>query len=190
MSDDLRFVSLLCKDSVLTGEILFVPSHLKIGGTVHQHIKCQGKLAIGRSGTVRGNVKADEVTVEGDFQGVMWASGTVTLTNSATVIGYISAEKLKIEEGAYCQFEACVDSEADKRLNQANLNLPSESEQKVAGIHDIDSTTSDPDEDEPASTENDAPAGDSNDSKRSTTKTDESYFPDEEEEKKMIDRFW
>lgn len=190
MSDDLRFVSLLCKDSVLTGEILFVPSHLKIGGTVHQHIECQGKLVIGPSGSVRGNIKTDELVVEGDFQGVIWAGGTVSITNSATVIGYISAEKLKIEEGAYCQFDACVDSEADKRLNQANLNLPSDSVQRVSDMRDTDSPPSDPEDEEPALTDDDAPAGDSDDSKRSTTKTDESYFPDEEKKKKMIDRFW
>lgn len=190
MSEDLRLVSLLCKDSVLSGDILFVPSHLKIGGKVHQHIECQGKLVIGRSGIVRGNIKTEELVLEGVFQGEVWASGTVSISSSATVIGYISAEKLKIEEGAYCQFDACVDTGAGKRLKQARLNLVSESVLNSIEKYNNDLLSSDQSDEEPSPSKDYTPEDDTRDSKHSTTKTDESYFPDEEEEKKMIDRFW
>lgn len=61
------------------------------------------RLTIGRTGRVRGDVRAGEVAASGAVRGNLDARSRVALGASANVIGDIRAASLSIAEGAYLQ---------------------------------------------------------------------------------------
>jgi cytoskeletal protein CcmA (bactofilin family) len=72
---------------------------LNVEGMVEGNIECHS-LALGETGTVKGEVRADTVAIKGTFSGAINAR-IVTLTRSAKVTGDITAsETLGIEPGA------------------------------------------------------------------------------------------
>jgi cytoskeletal protein CcmA (bactofilin family) len=72
---------------------------LNVEGMVEGNIECHS-LALGETGTVKGEVRADTVAIKGTFSGAINAR-VVTLARSAKVNGDITAsETLGIEPGA------------------------------------------------------------------------------------------
>lgn len=123
--NEMSFVSLLGEGSSIRDGNLTVSSHLKISGTVLQNIDCGGKLVIAGSGRVLGNIKAEDLVIEGVFEGNAWIRNHITIKRNAYVTGYLSGERIKIEEGAHCQIDTRVDREASMRFNEAMLDAPS-----------------------------------------------------------------
>src|SRR4051812_29036193 len=76
-------LSFIGAEAELTGDIA-TASHLHIDGTVHGDISCAA-LIQGRTGTIAGNVSADEVTIAGTVRGVIGAA-RVTLEATAKII--------------------------------------------------------------------------------------------------------
>jgi cytoskeletal protein CcmA (bactofilin family) len=72
---------------------------LNVEGMVEGNIECHS-LALGETGTVKGEVRADTVAIKGTFSGAINAR-VVTLARSAKVTGdIIASETLGIEPGA------------------------------------------------------------------------------------------
>jgi cytoskeletal protein CcmA (bactofilin family) len=72
---------------------------LNVEGMVEGNIECHS-LALGETGTVKGEVRADTVAIKGTFSGAINAR-VVTLARSAKVNGdIIASETLGIEPGA------------------------------------------------------------------------------------------
>jgi cytoskeletal protein CcmA (bactofilin family) len=71
---------------------------LHIDGQIVGNVSC-GRLAIGKDGAVRGDIKADEVVVSGKAEGVI-RTHRIMLQESARVMGDIFYEIISIEEGA------------------------------------------------------------------------------------------
>ncbi|TMJ15868.1 MAG: polymer-forming cytoskeletal protein [Alphaproteobacteria bacterium] len=90
-------LSFIGAEAELTGDIA-TASHLHIDGTVHGDISCAA-LIQGPSGTIAGNVSADEVTIAGTVRGVISAA-RVALEATAKIVGDISYESLTIAAGA------------------------------------------------------------------------------------------
>ncbi|MEX2573795.1 MAG: polymer-forming cytoskeletal protein, partial [Balneolaceae bacterium] len=124
-NDDLSYVSLLAKGSVINDQYLSVPSHLKISGIVTKNIECGGKLVIDSTGVVEGNVKAKDLVLHGKFEGNIWVQNTLSICRSAEITGYISADKLRVEEGAYCVMDADIDGQAKKRHDRSDIGVNS-----------------------------------------------------------------
>src|SRR5215467_9861739 len=78
--------------------ILETDGELHIDGQIVGSISCE-HLVIGKDGTVRGDIKADEVVVCGKTEGVIRAR-RIMLQESARVVGDIFYEIVSIEEGA------------------------------------------------------------------------------------------
>ncbi len=74
---------------------------LAVEGKIEGEIKVDGhKLFVARSATVKGNISAQEVIVEGTVAGNILAATKVTLTSQASLEGDILASRVSIEEGA------------------------------------------------------------------------------------------
>jgi cytoskeletal protein CcmA (bactofilin family) len=71
---------------------------LQLDGKVKGDINC-GSLVMGETGSVKGLVKADSVTVRGNVEGEI-RSKTVRLEKSAVVNGDVYHENLSVEAGA------------------------------------------------------------------------------------------
>jgi cytoskeletal protein CcmA (bactofilin family) len=75
---------------------------LYIDGQVEGTIDPKGnRLTIGPNGSVKANVNACAVIVQGTLEGTIHASDRVDLKQSAIVVGDITTQRISIEDGAY-----------------------------------------------------------------------------------------
>ena len=90
----------------ITGDIVS-DSNLLIEGEIIGNISCSGKVKIGTSGKIRGNLVCVNAEVDGAMDGELTIENLLVLHSTARIKGDIQTLKLTIEEGAY--FEgACV----------------------------------------------------------------------------------
>jgi len=76
---------------------------LVINGTIEGTITRMQRLTIGREGTVHASVDAQLVVIEGTMQGDVRAQKSVSVSQSANMVGNISAPTVTIQEGAKFQ---------------------------------------------------------------------------------------
>ena len=79
----------------VTGE-----GNLTIAGTVEGEINLRGNLSIEGDGTATSDVVAHDVTVAGNLEGNVEASGAVRLTAGSRTRGTVRGATISLEEGA------------------------------------------------------------------------------------------
>ena len=73
---------------------------LRIDGRVEGNIHSAGRVIIGETGFVKGDLTSKMLDVMGHFEGTIIVSETTVLKGSATVIGSLTPGKLVVEAGA------------------------------------------------------------------------------------------
>ena len=73
-------------------------NEISIQGTVEGDIECKD-LMVGKSGILKGKIKTDNLSVEGNVEGELTVKGLLKLMASGTVSGKISYGSLQIHEG-------------------------------------------------------------------------------------------
>lgn len=73
-------------------------NEISIQGSVEGDIECKD-LMVGKSGTLKGKIKADSLSVEGNIEGELTVKGPLKLMSSGTVSGKITYGSLQIHEG-------------------------------------------------------------------------------------------
>jgi cytoskeletal protein CcmA (bactofilin family) len=73
---------------------------VRMDGQLNGNISTAGRLAIGASGKVTGQIKCEQADVAGVVHGPMQVTHTLTLRQTAEVLGNIRVGKLVIEDGA------------------------------------------------------------------------------------------
>ncbi|MBA4304359.1 MAG: cell shape determination protein CcmA [Sphingobacteriaceae bacterium] len=73
---------------------------IRIDGQLYGDVQTRGRLAIGASGMVKGQLNGNMVDIAGEVEGDVLVSGVLTLRKSAKVLGDLTVGKLVIEEGA------------------------------------------------------------------------------------------
>mgnify|MGYP006434532925 CR=1 FL=1 len=72
----------------------------RIEGKVEGTIKTSGKIVIGKTGEVEGEVNCESADIEGAFKGDISVNSTLTLRSTAKVNGNANIDKLSVEPGA------------------------------------------------------------------------------------------
>jgi cytoskeletal protein CcmA (bactofilin family) len=75
-------------------------SNIRIDGKLKGTIQTRGKLVIGTSGNIEGDIVCENADIEGSFTGKIQVNGLLTLKNTAKLKGEIITGKLAIEPGA------------------------------------------------------------------------------------------
>ena len=108
-------MSLIGESVVIKGE-LSCSEDLYIDGQVEGTIDPKGtRLTIGPNGSVKANVNACAVIVQGKLEGTIHASDRVDLKQSAIVVGDITTQRISIEEGAHLKGSVNIQKEAPKK---------------------------------------------------------------------------
>jgi cytoskeletal protein CcmA (bactofilin family) len=94
-----RSVTILTSGCHFKGK-LFCRGSSRIGGIVEGTIVSEGLLIIEESAMIKGDVRADNVIVQGRVHGTIESKGRVELSPLARVHGDISTHQLIIQEGA------------------------------------------------------------------------------------------
>lgn len=89
----------IAKGTQITGDIVS-EGDFRIEGSVEGNIQTPGKVVIGKTGTVRGTLKAENADIEGMFSGKLLLSDTLTLKSTAQVDGEAEVGRLAVEPGA------------------------------------------------------------------------------------------
>jgi cytoskeletal protein CcmA (bactofilin family) len=119
------------KSVVIKGE-LSCSEDLYIDGQVEGTIDPKGnRLTIGPNGSVKANISACTVVVQGKLEGNIHASDRVNLKQSAIVVGDIATQRISIDEGAYLKGSVSIQKEAPNKERLGGTALsPSEAQPK------------------------------------------------------------
>lgn len=91
--------TLLGNDAEIRGSIMTKGS-TRVDGTVIGEISSPETVTVGATGTVEGNIEAENIVVGGQVKGTLTARGRITLESTARLEGDLIAGRLVIIEGA------------------------------------------------------------------------------------------
>ena len=95
------------------GEILS-DGDFRIDGTLEGSIKTDGKVVVGKEGSIIGKVSCSNADVEGNINGNLFVSNTLSLRSSSVIDGDVSIGKLIVESGATFNAKCSMNKELDK----------------------------------------------------------------------------
>jgi cytoskeletal protein CcmA (bactofilin family) len=101
-------MSILGPTLVFKGELI-AEEDLMLKGRVEGSIQHTASLKISKEGSVKGNVKAKQITVEGTVEGDLFGAEAVTVEASARVTGNIYSRSVSLIEGS--RFKGSIDME-------------------------------------------------------------------------------
>ena len=91
--------NVIAQGTNIVGDIVST-SAFRIDGTIEGNIKTDGKVVIGKTGSVSGTLDGVNVDIEGVFSGKLIIKGTLSLKSSAIISGDVQVNKLAVEPGA------------------------------------------------------------------------------------------
>ena len=92
-------INLISPGTRITGDIA-AEGDIRIDGHLRGNIKTKGRLVIGASGNIEGEVLCTNIEISGSFKGKISAAELLTLKSTAVVNGDIIATKLSVEPGS------------------------------------------------------------------------------------------
>lgn len=73
---------------------------IRVDGIIEGDVITPGKVVVGKTGAIHGNLEAANAYFEGELVGKLKLTGTLTLKPTAKIEGDVIIEKLAIEPGA------------------------------------------------------------------------------------------
>lgn len=113
-------VNLLCEGTMIVGDIK-TKNDIRIDGILKGKIVTSGRLVVGSTAKIEGNIDCANIDVMGVVMGDIQASGIVSLKAQARLIGNITSNQLSIEPGVIfngsCQMQR-KDNRDSKEVNK------------------------------------------------------------------------
>ena len=94
-----KLINSLVLDTNVEGTIK-TNNDIRVDGSITGTLICHGKVIIGNSGRVDGEIKCQNAVIEGNFKGQIEVSELMIVQESAKVEGDVETEKLQVEPGA------------------------------------------------------------------------------------------
>lgn len=117
-----KVINLIAKGTKITGDILS-DGDLRIDGELKGNISSKGRLVVGDSGTIEGEIKCASCEISGIVTGKVVITELLSLKGSSKVIGDINTGKLMIEPGAVftgsCQMGSETEGHGNKKAEKA-----------------------------------------------------------------------
>lgn len=96
---DSKSINLISKGTRIVGDIIS-EGDIRIDGYLKGNIKSKGRLVVGETGAIEGEIDCANVEVAGKVKGRITATDLITMKSSAMVSGEISTMKLAVEPGS------------------------------------------------------------------------------------------
>lgn len=112
-------INTIAKGTTIKGEISAV-GDFRLDGTLDGNIKLNGKLVVGESGLVKGNVVCQNANIIGHVVGNISVKELLSLNSTANVKGDILINRLSIEPGATFSGTCRMIDEVRKENEQQN----------------------------------------------------------------------
>lgn len=98
-SNPQEFSTVIGSDAKFKGELAF-EGGVRIDGQFEGSIKTPGKVLVSQKGSMKAEIEAGNITVEGKVEGNLNAQDRIELNASCKLNGDIKATKLVVKEGA------------------------------------------------------------------------------------------
>jgi cytoskeletal protein CcmA (bactofilin family) len=95
-------------------------SDIRIDGELVGKLFCKGRVIIGPSGMVDGEVDCQNAIIEGKFTGNLKVSELLTLKENATISGDIKTDKINIQTGASFNGKCSMGGQSIKSSQKSN----------------------------------------------------------------------
>ena len=118
-------INLISNGTDITGDIKS-NGDIRIDGLLNGNLKTKGKLVIGETGSIKGEITCKNTVVEGSVNGKITVSELLTMKATSSLKGDINTRRLAIEPGA--KFTGNCNMSMD-----ANAATPNESEKSTEG---------------------------------------------------------
>ncbi len=92
-------VNLICDGTAIKGDIQ-ASRDIRIDGYLNGKMEVNGKVVVGNSGKIQGDVHCKTIDVSGKVEGNIIASEMVNLKSTAVILGNIATDKISVEPGA------------------------------------------------------------------------------------------
>ena len=92
-------VNMLSAGTEVKGDIV-TSGDLRIDGSLKGNVTCKGKLTIGTTGNIEGQIDCQNAEISGDVNGSIVATELVILKETSKFNGDIDTTKLMVEAGA------------------------------------------------------------------------------------------
>jgi cytoskeletal protein CcmA (bactofilin family) len=104
---------------------------LQVDGTVEGPVQLgDGKLVVGATGKMSGDIVAREIVIHGSVKGNLRSSGRIEIKTDGSLVGDVSTPRITIEDGAYYKGSIEIDrkiAEGAAAPASASIALPSSS---------------------------------------------------------------
>ena len=97
---NLQEINLIATGTRITGELLS-DGDIRVDGELMGNVESKGRLVIGASGRVEGEIRCKTCEISGTLKGKLFISELLSLKASCSVSGEMVTGKLSIEPGAY-----------------------------------------------------------------------------------------
>ena len=95
-----QVINLIAKGTNITGD-LTSDGDIRIDGEFFGNIETKGRLVIGSSGRVEGDIRCKSCEIAGTHKGKLFIAELLSLKASSNISGEIVTGKLSIEPGAF-----------------------------------------------------------------------------------------
>lgn len=92
-------INIIGAGTSITGDISS-DGDIRIDGQLKGNLRTNGKIVIGQTGLVRGEVSCKNADISGKLEGKIKVSELLSLKSTAQILGDITTNKLSIEPGA------------------------------------------------------------------------------------------
>jgi cytoskeletal protein CcmA (bactofilin family) len=103
----------------ITGDILS-ENNILIEGEILGNIACKGKVTIGNTGLVKGNISCYTSEIFGTIEGEIKVEDVLNLRDTSKIYGNIYTTKLKIDEGAFFEGSCKMSSSTKSTVEESN----------------------------------------------------------------------
>ncbi|CAH0999798.1 hypothetical protein LEM8419_01098 [Neolewinella maritima] len=109
--------------TTITGD-LEAGGDIRIDGKLIGNLRCQGRVIIGTTGLIEGDVDCIDGLIEGTYRGKIVAQELLTLRESSAVMGTLRARRLAMEAGCTLEGQVTV-TEQSATTNTADTDRTS-----------------------------------------------------------------
>lgn len=92
-------ISRISSGTIIKGEIVS-PGDIRIDGTFDGKIQCKGRVVIGETASIKGDIVCDNVDLWGKVEGNIFVKDTLSLKEGCVVNGNLHIKKLAVELGS------------------------------------------------------------------------------------------
>ena len=125
---DDEIISLLGKGTEIAGDISF-SGGMRVDGIIRGTVHTEGSLIIGASGLIDAEVSVRNISINGEFRGIIRASDRVEIHKDGKVFGDIYSPCLIIEAGATFEGRCNMSEMEEKDKDSSKKNIPSDTGQ-------------------------------------------------------------